>query len=376
MKQFYPFIISLVLFGIFVAMPANWFKDLITTQTLSEQRTLLSNQVLKGTLLQNKLFETNKYYPIYGSSELGKQDPFHPAFVLANRVKEPPFLVGTGGSTDLINAVTLAANFDQLNGKKLTFIISPQWFTQHGLTRDNFNARISETQIAQLFKQQQMSNQLKKRYAERLLQFKDAKNKPFLRDISINKHNLSQTYISAFKENQLLKIEAIKAAFSINKQPLKHMGEDMSHRSWQSLKAEAELYGRQHSMSNSFNIQDKYWHLLQAKQRKFKRHHEFKVQSPEFDDLTLLVDTMKAAGADVQYIVIPTNGKWYDHIGIKSKQRQMIYQKITDTIITKEGRLYDMTSKDYEPYVISDAVHIGWKGWVYVNEQIVLHQNE
>ncbi|MGS0652585.1 D-alanyl-lipoteichoic acid biosynthesis protein DltD, partial [Staphylococcus arlettae] len=85
---------------------------------------------------------------------------------------------------------------------------------------------------------------------------------------------------------------------------------------------------------------------------------------------------LKAAGADVQYIVIPTNGKWYDHIGIKSKQRQMIYQKIKDTITAKDGKLYDMTSKDYEPYVISDAVHIGWKGWVYVNEQIVLHQNQ
>ncbi|MGS0651090.1 D-alanyl-lipoteichoic acid biosynthesis protein DltD, partial [Staphylococcus arlettae] len=70
MKQFYPFIISLVLFGIFVALPANWFKGLISNQTLSEQRNLLSEQVLKGTLLQNKLYETNNYYPIYGSSEL------------------------------------------------------------------------------------------------------------------------------------------------------------------------------------------------------------------------------------------------------------------------------------------------------------------
>ena len=28
------------------------------------------------------------------------------------------------------------------------------------------------------------------------------------------------------------------------------------------------------------------------------------------------------------------------------------------------GKIYDMTDKDYEKYVISDAVHIGWKGWV------------
>lgn len=32
-----------------------------------------------------------------------------------------------------------------------------------------------------------------------------------------------------------------------------------------------------------------------------------------------------------------------------------------------------MTDKDYEKYVISDAVHIGWKGWVYMDEQIAKH---
>ena len=32
-----------------------------------------------------------------------------------------------------------------------------------------------------------------------------------------------------------------------------------------------------------------------------------------------------------------------------------------------------MTNKDYEKYVISDAVHIGWKGWVYVDQQIAKH---
>ena len=37
----------------------------------------------------------------------------------------------------------------------------------------------------------------------------------------------------------------------------------------------------------------------------------------EFQDLKLLVQTLHAAGADVQYVSIPSNGRWYDHIGIK-----------------------------------------------------------
>ena len=92
--------------------------------------------------------------------------------------------------------------------------------------------------------------------------------------------------------------------------------------------------------------------------------------------LALLVDTMRAAGADVQYISIPANGKWYDHIGIDSERRQGVYKKINHTVTSREGKLYDMTDKDYEPFVISDAVHIGWKGWVYINQCINHHMHE
>jgi D-alanine transfer protein len=34
--------------------------------------------------------------------------------------------------------------------------------------------------------------------------------------------------------------------------------------------------------------------------------------SPEFNDLKLLVDTLREGGADVEYVILPSNGKWYD----------------------------------------------------------------
>lgn len=79
---------------------------------------------------------------------------FNPGIALnkQNASKET-FLIGAGGSTDLINAVELAAQYDNLKGKKFTFIISPQWFTNHGLTNQNFDARMSQSQINQMFNQ-------------------------------------------------------------------------------------------------------------------------------------------------------------------------------------------------------------------------------
>ncbi|CFO35382.1 poly D-alanine transfer protein [Staphylococcus aureus] len=35
-----------------------------------------------------------------------------------------------------------------------------------------------------------------------------------------------------------------------------------------------------------------------------------------------------------------------------------------------------MSDKDYEPYVVSDAVHIGWKGWVYITKNIDEHMHQ
>lgn len=46
LKPFIPIIVSLVLFGIFVMLPASWFTGLINYKTLATQRVALTDQVL------------------------------------------------------------------------------------------------------------------------------------------------------------------------------------------------------------------------------------------------------------------------------------------------------------------------------------------
>lgn len=82
LKSFLPILISGAVFIVFLLLPARWFTGLVTEKTVEDNRTSLTDQVLKGTLIQDKLYESNKYYPIYGSSELGKDDPFNPAIAL------------------------------------------------------------------------------------------------------------------------------------------------------------------------------------------------------------------------------------------------------------------------------------------------------
>ncbi len=79
---------------------------------------------------------------------------------------------------------------------------------------------------------------------------------------------------------------------------------------------------------DQFGVEIKLWKLIQESKRKVRRDYEFNVNSPEFQDLELLVKTMRAAGADVQYVSIPSNGVWYDHIGINNVVKQFIKKSI------------------------------------------------
>ena len=45
-------------------MPASWFTGLVNNKTLADNRTSLTDRVLKGTLIQNQLFSNDKYYPL------------------------------------------------------------------------------------------------------------------------------------------------------------------------------------------------------------------------------------------------------------------------------------------------------------------------
>ncbi|MFW0760348.1 D-alanyl-lipoteichoic acid biosynthesis protein DltD [Staphylococcus cohnii] len=379
LKHFIPIIISLCLFGIFLILPSSWFSGLITPKTIENQRTSLSDQVLKGTLIQDKMFKSNHFYPIYGSSELGKDDPFNPSMLLRNKntYAKQPFLIGTGGSTDLINAVELASQYDHLKGKKIALIISPQWFTDHGLTNKNFDARISKAQLNRLFNQNYLSPELKQRYAKRLLRFKNVENRKYLEKVAKGRTNNKDQYLSPFKMNQFEKIEAIKSNFPLSNTELENIKPVTAQdESWKMLLNKSEQYGAKHSKSNMFKIRDEYWQLIKKHKRKVNRDYEFNSNSPEFKDLELLVDTMREAGADIEYISLPSNGKWYDHIGVNKEKRQKVYNKIRETVVKHGGKIYDMTDKDYEPYVISDAVHIGWKGWVYISEHIAQHMRK
>ena len=81
----------------------------------------------------------------------------------------------------------------------MTFIISPQWFSTHGVNDRDFARRTTPNQINQLFQQKDMPSELKERYAKRLLHFKSASNKEFLKDVVNNHGEVDGNYVFVLK---------------------------------------------------------------------------------------------------------------------------------------------------------------------------------
>lgn len=62
--------------------------------------------------------------------------------------------------------------------------------------------------------------------------------------------------------------------------------------------------------------------------------------------------------------------------GTISKKRTEYYDTI-EQIVNEAG--YDtlnLKEWEYEPYFYCDVMHLGWKGWTYVSENIVDHFTE
>ncbi|UJS28516.1 D-alanyl-lipoteichoic acid biosynthesis protein DltD [Macrococcoides canis] len=377
-KKFLPAIIAVSLFIIFLLIPAPFIKKYIPLHTVTGEGVNLNETTFKGSEIQTEMFNDDKFYPIFGSSELEKRDPFHPAHIFKEKkIGKIPFLIGTGGSTNLIHAINIGSHSGHIEKKKIAIIISPQWFTQSGLDDNNFSARYSELQLDRLLSSPDVSHALKSRISQRLMNFSATKEDAQVQlyaDGKEDESEVSSSFTGGIYENLMEKNDIVKSKFMIpGNRFKKRQHVDLQHKSWDEIRQSAVKFGRRKATNNPYYMRNEYYDKIQKHQKKIYRHGEFYENSQEFDDLQLLLDILKESKADPLFISIPANGKWYDHINIPAAQRKPVYDKINKQITASGFKLYDLTDKEYEPYVLSDAVHIGWKGWAYIDEQMDNH---
>ncbi|MEB4595422.1 D-alanyl-lipoteichoic acid biosynthesis protein DltD [Bacillus amyloliquefaciens] len=376
-KRFFgPIILAFVLFVGAIAVPASWLTRFIPEKRVEESAAALNPNMFQGLYLQNKMFEDSKYLPIFGSSELSRLDEFHPSnYFQVNNQGFTPYLVGKGGDQSLIHAVNFAAHYQQLKGKKLVFIVSPQWFIKKGSDEQHFAPNFSSLQALDLAFNNQIDPAVKKNMMKRMLRFKVVQHDAVLSELYKGMVNGQSWKVKAVMPAakayySLLEKKDLYYSMGENKGPERTISENLKGKSWSELKTAAAQLGERSSKSNPFYIDDASYKKIKKKVKRVKGINKGRTyaKSVEYHDFADMLDILKDAGAEPMFVVIPVNGKWYDYTGFPKKGRTDYYKKVTKQIKAKGFQVADLSGHEYDPYFMKDTIHIAWKGWVYVDK--------
>ena len=68
------------------------------------------------------------------------------------------------------------------------------------------------------------------------------------------------------------------------------------------------------------------------------------------------------------FVIVPMNGRWADYTGFPLVERQTYYQRVQPDGPQQGFQVADFSGHEYDLYFLKDIMHLGWKGWVDVDE--------
>lgn len=345
------------------------------------------SEVMLGSLLQAKALAAPDVLPFYGSSELGTGFEFNPTNVFSHRQAGfTPFIIGRGSVQSLVNILNLAGPVN-LQGRKMVFTFSPDWFTERkGLASERLAMNSSPLHIYQVMLNPDLPMELKREIAQRILEIPEIiKDDPFLQDYLQAyitpglwpKMKVLADWPQAETECAALEIQdAINVRYVVNEvksqetvpvfQKSKQVG---SYENWDTLLKQSEQRGKA-LITNKLNILDTIYPKYTDPRTRESWSKLKLYPSKEYDDFDLMLKVLQQKGAKPLFVLIPANGRWADYAGFAPQERKDYYQRIRSLIQKKGFSVADFSSKEYEPYFMQDTWHLGLKGWAEVDKAI------
>lgn len=319
---------------------------------------------------------------VLASSELqhGVSTPYHPQNMFKGNTFQP-MLIGAGYYQTLSHAVTLAALEPSMEKRKVVLMVAPQWFRKAGVLPEAYSSRFSENSFLDMLDNTKLSKETKEYITDRSVKLLSA-------DKAMQKRVLDydNLYLKGEK-NSLLKIKydiyrcflddkekqnIITAAFSSGITHKKETVLSSSEPDWNTYMTEAAEDAKAATSNNNFQISNKYYNFKikpQLKKRKGSSHKSSYASSPEYDDLKCFLQVCKELDVEPMLILLPMNGRWYDYTDFPKERRDQFYENVKKVAADyPNAKITDFSNDDYTDYFMEDTVHIGWKGWVSINE--------
>ncbi|WP_298199171.1 D-alanyl-lipoteichoic acid biosynthesis protein DltD [Desulfosporosinus sp.] len=387
-----PMLIAVLLFAVTIVWMGPltqqvvglfWLKQGVT-QTIGGSQTPVSFQ---GTILQEKALQSPDILPVYGSSEFSAVSEFHPSLLFEGKPTGfAPFLVGRGGTQDIIHALNMAALGESLKGKKIALILSAQWFTPEGISPAYFIQNFSPLHAYRLVFNSSLSAETKTSLINRLLDFPEAfEEQPTLYAL-LNRHLLTsqkpsfgsvrlavrgRIEMAALEAQDALKTIAYARLISPKSVSINAAVTAPPLASWQEIKEKATRQGEKMTQNNRFGILDQYYsENIQPKlaENRNSSPHSGLYPSPEYQDLELLLNLLQETKAQPMFIIVPVNGTWYDYTGFPIEERKAYYLRAEKMIKDRGFVVANFGDHEYDSYFLQDTMHLGWKGWVNIDE--------
>lgn len=377
-----PLVVAVLVVASILIFPSRSL-DKPSSKTIHNAASSMSVNILKGNLVKNTAVKSGEYLPFFGSSELSRVDTFHPS-VLAEKYDRPyePFLLGSPGTQSLTHVLMLNSMKDELKGKKVVFVVSPQWFVKDGVSQQMFSFFYSPLQTYQWISELEKPDENDRYLAKRLLQFEnvasDTRLKNMLQKIRDNEElSRSEKRAAAVKYQLLNNEDRLFSQFVFktraDKITEKTAGLPNTYNVEQ-LEALATKTGQKSTSNNEFDIKNSFYSKRIAPMKDSLRNSQKKfnyVESPEFADFQLFLSILAKNDIDAMFVIPPVNKLWSDYTGLSEEMLNTFSKKINEQIKSQGfTNVADFTFDRSKAFFMQDTIHIGWVGWVDFDKEL------
>ena len=341
----------------------------------------------KGVVYDDYLMKNN-YLELQGSSEFVVPVSQLPTKIFPVKGMENVVTNGRAYFQTLNHTGIVGSENTDNKEKKITLLLSIQWFfDENGADSKNFQANFSPVQFYKYLSNAKITEKNKKIYASRVANLLSG-NSQFLsekiyaqmydKDQFINK--IGQVLFSPYFIFRESMVELKDKGLLYRRLELLHEKKDEQVRevNWDEEYKKAEEEGKSKVTNNDFMVEDNYFtkYIKDPKAYIGSKKNIDLMKSKEFDDYELYLDTCSDLGIKPYIILLPTNGKWYDYTGLTKESRDNFYDEVEKMAKEKGFEVLNLKDEEYTPYFMYDVMHIGWKGWIKVEEEIYKHYNE
>ncbi len=384
-----------IMMPIFVAIVTVIYLDdfldkeiatLLNTKDLSEINIEYGSTYKDRGVVYNEYLTENDYFLLEGSSELAASVSQLPVYTFPVKGLEKFATTGRAYSQDLKQITVLGGQNTYKEGRKVAMILSLQWFmNKDGIEDTSFQANFSPAQFYTLLSNPNIREENKKKYAARIdsvlsktSQFAPEKvyAKIYANDglqykllkLLFEPYFFPRQNIVKLKDKGLLYRKLITLSDKKDTQ-VKEIDWDQEYKT-------AEEQGKSQVSNNQFMVYDSYYDTYLKNDLKTQKDSNKNIdlmKSKEFEDYELYLDICVDLNIKPYIILAPTNGRWYDYTGMTKESRDEFFDTIEEMAKKRGFDVLNLKNEEYEPYFMCDVMHLGWKGWTRVNEELYNH---